>query len=302
MTEHAIIINNLNKRYSNNFYALKNLNLSIPSGVIFAILGPNGAGKTTLINIICGLVNKTSGNIKVLNDDIDINYKSVRSKIGLVPQELYTDMFETVSDTVDFSRGIFGLKQDSYLKEKILKDLSLTDKKFEKIANLSGGMKRRVLIAKALIHEPKILFLDEPTAGVDIEIRKSIWEMINSIKNSGVTIILTSHYLQEVEEISDMISVIKDGEIKITDTKKNIFDRFSNKKYIFHLDSIPNKKIELDFDYKIDYEQKTLEISQKHNSIEELLKILSNNKIQFNDIQTNQSNLEDIFKDLIKRD
>ena len=302
MTEHAIIINNLNKRYSNNFYALKNLNLSIPSGVIFAILGPNGAGKTTLINIICGLVNKTSGNIKVLDDDIDINYKSVRSKIGLVPQELYTDMFETVSDTVDFSRGIFGLKQDSYLKEKILKDLSLTDKKFEKIANLSGGMKRRVLIAKALIHEPKILFLDEPTAGVDIEIRKSIWEMINSIKNSGVTIILTSHYLQEVEEISDMISVIKDGEIKITDTKKNIFDRFSDKKYIFHLDSIPNKKIELDIDYKIDNEQKTLEISQKHNSIEELLKILSINKIKFNDIQTNQSNLEDIFKDLIKRD
>ena len=301
MTEHAIIINNLNKRYSNNFYALKNLNLSIPSGVIFAILGPNGAGKTTLINIICGLVNKTSGNIKVLNDDIDINYKSVRSKIGLVPQELYTDMFETVSDTIDFSRGLFGLKQDSYLKEKVLKDLSLTDKKFEKIANLSGGMKRRVLIAKALIHEPKILFLDEPTAGVDIEIRKSIWEMINSIKNSGVTIILTSHYLQEVEEISDMISVIKDGEIKITDTKKNIFDKFSDKKYIFHLDSIPNKKIELDIDYKIDYEQKTLEISQKYNSIEELLKILSNNKIKFNDIQTNQSNLEDIFKDLIKR-
>ena len=302
MTKHAIVINNLNKKYSNNFYALKNLNLSIPSGIIFAILGPNGAGKTTLINIICGLVNKTSGNIKVLNDDIDINYKSVRSKIGLVPQELYTDMFETVSDTVDFSRGIFGLKQDSFLKEKILKDLSLTDKKFEKIANLSGGMKRRVLIAQALIHEPKILFLDEPTAGVDIEIRKSIWEMINSIKNSGVTIILTSHYLQEVEEISDMISIIKDGEIKITDTKKNIFDRFSDKKYIFHLNSIPNKKIELDIDYKIDYEQKTLEISQKHNSIEELLKILSNNKIQFNDIQTNQSNLEDIFKDLIKRD
>ena len=302
MTKHAIVINNLNKKYSNNFYALKNLNLSIPSGIIFAILGPNGAGKTTLINIICGLVNKTSGNIKVLNDDIDINYKSVRSKIGLVPQELYTDMFETVSDTVDFSRGLFGLKQNSFLKEKILKDLSLTDKKFEKIANLSGGMKRRVLIAKALIHEPKILFLDEPTAGVDIEIRKSIWEMINSIKNSGVTIILTSHYLQEVEEISDMISVIKDGEIKITDTKKNIFDTFSDKKYIFHLDSIPNKKIELDIEYKIDYEQKTLEISQKHNSIEELLKILSNNKIQFNDIQTNQSNLEDIFKDLIKRD
>ena len=302
MTKHAIVINNLNKKYSNNFYALKNLSLSIPSGIIFAILGPNGAGKTTLINIICGLVNKTSGNIKVFNDDIDINYKSVRSKIGLVPQELYTDMFETVSDTVDFSRGLFGLKQNSFLKEKILKDLSLTDKKFEKIANLSGGMKRRVLIAKALIHEPKILFLDEPTAGVDIEIRKSIWEMINSIKNSGVTIFLTSHYLQEVEEISDMISVIKDGEIKITDTKKNIFDTFSDKKYIFHLNSIPNKKIELDIEYKIDYEQKTLEISQKHNSIEELLKILSNNKIQFNDIQTNQSNLEDIFKDLIKRD
>ena len=301
MTEHAIIINNLYKRYSNNIYALKNLNLSIPSGIIFAILGPNGAGKSTLINIICGLVNKTSGNIKVLDDDIDKNYKSVRSKIGLVPQELYTDMFETVSDTIDFSRGLFGLKKDSYLKEKVLKDLSLTDKKYEKIANLSGGMKRRVLIAKALIHEPKILFLDEPTAGVDIEIRKSIWEMINAIKNSGVTIILTSHYLQEVEEISDMISVIKDGEIKITDTKKNIFDKFSDKKYIFHLDSIPNNKINLGLVYKIDFEKKTLEISQKHNSIEELLKILSNNKIKFNDIQTNQSNLEDIFKDLIKR-
>jgi ABC-2 type transport system ATP-binding protein len=293
LTEHAIILNDLNKKYGKNFYALKNLNLSIPAGVIFAILGPNGAGKTTLINIICGLVNKTSGNIKVLNDDIDINYKSVRSKIGLVPQELYTDMFETVSATVDFSRGIFGLKQDAYLKEKVLKDLSLTDKKFEKIANLSGGMKRRVLIAKALIHEPKILFLDEPTAGVDIEIRKSIWEMVNSIKKSGVTIILTSHYLQEVEEISDMISVIKDGEIKITDTKKNIFDKFSDKKYIFYLDSIPNKKIELGIDYKLDYEQKTLQISQKNKSIGELLKILSNNKIKFNDIQTNQSNLED---------
>ena len=301
MTDHAIIINDLHKKYGNNFYALKNLSLSIPSGIIFAILGPNGAGKSTLINIICGLINKTSGNIKVLNDDIDKNYKSVRSKIGLVPQELYTDMFETVSDTIDFSRGLFGLKKDSFLKEKVLKDLSLTDKKFEKIANLSGGMKRRVLIAKALIHEPKILFLDEPTAGVDIEIRKSIWEMINAIKNSGVTIILTSHYLQEVEEISDMISVIKDGQIKLTDTKKNIFDKFSDKKYIFHLDSIPNKKIELDIDHKINYEQKTLEISQKHNSIEELLKTLSNNKIKFNDIQTNQSNLEDIFKDLIKR-
>lgn len=301
MTKHAIVINNLNKKYSNNFYALKNLNITIPTGVIFAILGPNGAGKSTLINIICGLVNKTSGNIKVLDDDLDINYKNVRSKIGLVPQELYTDMFETVSDTIDFSRGLFGLKQNSFLKEKVLKDLSLTDKKFEKIANLSGGMKRRVLIAKALIHEPKILFLDEPTAGVDIEIRKSIWEMINSIKNSGVTIILTSHYLQEVEEISDMISVIKDGEIKITDTKKNIFDKFSDKKYIFHLDTIPNKKINLDVEYKINYEQKTLEISQKNNSIEELFKILSNNKIKFNDIQTNQSNLEDIFKDLIKR-
>lgn len=302
MTEHAIVISNLDKKYSNNFYALKNLNLKIPSGVIFAILGPNGAGKTTLINIICGLVNKTSGSIKVLNDDIDLNYKSVRSKIGLVPQELYTDMFETVSDTIDFSRGLFGLKQNSFLKEKVLNDLSLTDKKFEKIANLSGGMKRRVLIAKALIHEPKILFLDEPTAGVDIEIRKSIWEMINSIKNSGVTIILTSHYLQEVEEISDMISVVKDGQIKITDTKKNIFDEFSHKKYIFHLESIPNKKIDLGIDYKINYDQKTLEIPQKHNSIEELLKILSINEIKFNDIQTNQSNLEDIFKDLIKRD
>ena len=301
MTEHAIIINNLNKRYSSNFYALKNLNLSIPSGIIFAILGPNGAGKSTLINIICGLVKKSAGSIKVLNEDIDINFKKIRSKIGLVPQELYTDMFETVSNTLDFSRGLFGFKKNPSLRDKILSDLSLIDKKNEKISNLSGGMKRRVLIAKALIHEPEILFLDEPTAGVDIEIRKSIWDMVKNIKNSGVTIILTSHYLKEVEEIADMISIIKDGEVKITDTKKNIFDNFANKKYIFKVGSIPDTKIDLGFNHYFNSSNMTLEINGNDHHINELITILNKNKIQFFDIQTVESDLEDIFHELITK-
>ena len=301
MTEHAIIINNLNKRYSSNFYALKNLNLSIPSGIIIAILGPNGAGKSTLINIICGLVKKSAGSIKVLNEDIDINFKKIRSKIGLVPQELYTDMFETVSNTLDFSRGLFGFKKNPSLRDKILSDLSLMDKKNEKISNLSGGMKRRVLIAKALIHEPEILFLDEPTAGVDIEIRKSIWDMVKNIKNSGVTIILTSHYLKEVEEIADMISIIKDGEVKITDTKKNIFDNFANKKYIFKVSSIPDTKIDMDFNYHFNSDNMTLEINGNDHNINKLITILNKNKIQFFDIQTVESDLEDIFHELITK-
>ena len=301
LTEHAIIINDLHKKYENNFYALKNLSLSIPSGIIFAILGPNGAGKSTLINIICGLVKKTAGSINVLNEDIDINFKKIRSKIGLVPQELYTDMFETVSNTLDFSRGLFGFKKNPSLRDKILSDLSLMDKKNEKISNLSGGMKRRVLIAKALIHEPEILFLDEPTAGVDIEIRKSIWDMVKNIKNSGVTIILTSHYLKEVEEIADMISIIKDGEVKITDTKKNIFDNFANKKYIFKVGSIPDTKIDLGFNHYFNSSNMTLEINGNDHDINELITILNKNKIQFFDIQTVESDLEDIFHELITK-
>ena len=301
LTEHAIIINDLHKKYENNFYALKNFSLSIPSGIIFAILGPNGAGKSTLINIICGLVKKSSGSINILNEDIDINFKKIRSKIGLVPQELYTDMFETVSNTLDFSRGLFGFKKNPSLRDKILSDLSLMDKKNEKISNLSGGMKRRVLIAKALIHEPEILFLDEPTAGVDIEIRKSIWDMVKNIKNSGVTIILTSHYLKEVEEIADMISIIKDGEVKITDTKKNIFDNFANKKYIFKVGSIPDTKIDLGFNHYFNSSNMTLEINGNDHDINELITILNKNKIQFFDIQTVESDLEDIFHELITK-
>ena len=301
LTDHAIIINDLHKKYENNFYALKSLSLSIPSGIIFAILGPNGAGKSTLINIICGLVKKSAGSIKVLNEDIDINFKKIRSKIGLVPQELYTDMFETVSNTLDFSRGLFGFKKNPSLRDKILSDLSLMDKKNEKISNLSGGMKRRVLIAKALIHEPEILFLDEPTAGVDIEIRKSIWDMVKNIKNSGVTIILTSHYLKEVEEIADMISIIKDGEVKITDTKKNIFDNFANKKYIFKVSSIPDTKIDLGFNHYFNSDNMTLEINGNDHQIKELITILNKNKIQFFDIQTVESDLEDIFHELITK-
>ena len=301
LTEHAIIINDLHKKYANNFHALKNFSLSIPSGIIFAILGPNGAGKSTLINIICGLVKKSSGSINILNEDIDINFKKIRSKIGLVPQELYTDMFETVSNTLDFSRGLFGFKKNPSLRDKILSDLSLMDKKNEKISNLSGGMKRRVLIAKALIHEPEILFLDEPTAGVDIEIRKSIWDMVKNIKNSGVTIILTSHYLKEVEEIADMISIIKDGEVKITDTKKNIFDNFANKKYIFKVSSIPDTKIDLGFNHYFNSDNMTLEINGNDHQINELITILNKNKIQFFDIQTVESDLEDIFHELITK-
>ena len=301
LTEHAIIINDLHKKYENNFYALKNFSLSIPSGIIFAILGPNGAGKSTLINIICGLVKKSSGSINILNEDIDINFKKIRSKIGLVPQELYTDMFETVSNTLDFSRGLFGFKKNPSLRDKILSDLSLIDKKNEKISNLSGGMKRRVLIAKALIHEPEILFLDEPTAGVDIEIRKSIWNLVTNIKNSGVTIILTSHYLKEVEEIADMISIVKDGEVKITDTKKNIFDNFANKKYIFKVGSIPDAKINLGFNHHFNADNMTLEVNGNNLYINELITILNKNKIQFHDIKTVESDLEDIFHELITK-
>ena len=222
MRDNQILINNLSKVYDNGFSALKNINLKIRKGEIFAMLGPNGAGKTTLISIICGIVNPTSGNVTVDDYDIIKDYRETRSRIGLVPQELTLEQFETVFNNVSYSRGLYGKKADPNHIEKVLKQLSLWDKKDLKLRQLSGGMKRRVLIAKALSHEPTILFLDEPTAGVDVELRKEMWQVVENLRKTGVTIILTTHYIEEAEAIADRVGVINQGEIVIVDETKEL--------------------------------------------------------------------------------
>ena len=224
MTDNQIVINNLSKVYDNGFNALKNINLNIKKGEIFAMLGPNGAGKTTLISIICGIVNPTSGEVKVDNFDIINDYRETRSKIGLVPQELTLEQFETVFNNVSYSRGLYGKKPDSLHIEKVLKQLSLWDKKDLILRQLSGGMKRRVLIAKALSHEPQILFLDEPTAGVDVELRREMWKVVKSLRETGVTIILTTHYIEEAEAIADRVGVINQGELIVVEQKKELLN------------------------------------------------------------------------------
>ena len=229
MTDNQITINNLSKVYDNGFNALKNINLKIKKGEIFAMLGPNGAGKTTLISVICGIVNPTSGNVTVDNYDIINDYRETRSRIGLVPQELTLEQFETVFNNVSYSRGLYGKKPDPKHIEKILKQLSLWDKKNLILRQLSGGMKRRVLIAKALSHEPKILFLDEPTAGVDVELRKEMWKVVESLRETGVTIILTTHYIEEAEAIADRVGVINQGEIIIVEEKKELLKKMGYK-------------------------------------------------------------------------
>ena len=222
MRDNQILINNLSKVYDNGFNALKNINLKIRKGEIFAMLGPNGAGKTTLISIICGIVNPTSGNVTVDDYDIIKDYRETRSRIGLVPQELTLEQFETVFNNVSYSRGLYGKKADPNHIEKVLKQLSLWDKKDLKLRQLSGGMKRRVLIAKALSHEPTILFLDEPTAGVDVELRKEMWQVVENLRKTGVTIILTTHYIEEAEAIADRVGVINQGEIVVVDETKAV--------------------------------------------------------------------------------
>ena len=301
-----ISINNLSKIYSNKFHALNNINLDIKKGEIFALLGPNGAGKTTLINIICGIVAPTSGKITVNNFDIISNYKKARSMIGIVPQELTVEAFETVFDNVSYSRGLYGKSSNPQYIESLLKELSLWDKKSNRLRELSGGMKRRILIAKALSHEPKILFLDEPTASVDVELRKDMWEVVKKLKSKGVTIILTTHYIEEAEEIADRVGIINKGKIILVDEKNDLIKKMGQKKLIIDLQSsikslpilLKNFNLELNNEgNKIIY---TYDTKNENTGITSLLQTLRDEGIKLKDINTEQSSLENIFVNLVK--
>jgi ABC-2 type transport system ATP-binding protein len=301
----VISIANLSKTYASRFQALKSINLDIRRGEIFALLGPNGAGKTTLIGIVCGILVASEGKVTVDGHDIVENYRAARSLIGLVPQELHTDAFESVWNTVSFSRGLFGMARNPAHIEKVLRALSLWDKKDAKIMTLSGGMKRRVLIAKALSHEPKILFLDEPTAGVDVELRKDMWQVVRDLRASGVTIILTTHYIEEAEDMADRVGVISKGEIILVEDKAELMRKLGKKQLILHLqkklDALPGELAahpltlsaggsELIFTY---------DTQREHTGITMLLDDLNRVGITFRDLQTEQSSLEDIFVGLV---
>jgi ABC-2 type transport system ATP-binding protein len=301
-----IQITDVNKVYASGFQALNNINLSIKPAEIFALLGPNGAGKTTLISAICGIVDATSGQITVNGKDIVSDYRHTRRLIGLVPQELTTDAFETVWTTVSFSRGLFGKKSDHAFIEKTLRSLSLWDKKDNKMIELSGGMKRRVMIAKALSHEPAILFLDEPTAGVDVELRKDMWQLVRQLRDDGVTIILTTHYIEEAEEIADRIGVIKNGQLILVEDKITLMNQLGTKQLILDLkeplNEIPANMAHFNLQLKnaglqLIYSYDTTE---EHNGISVLLQHLSAAGVAFKDIKTDQSSLEDIFVSLVK--
>ncbi len=301
-----IRIENLSKTFKGGFEALRSVNLDIREGEIFALLGPNGAGKTTLISIICGIVNPTSGEIRIAGMDIARDYRRVRSLIGLVPQELSTDMFETVIATVSFSRGLFGLRANTPYIEKVLRDLSLWDKRDSKIITLSGGMKRRLLIAKALAHEPRILFLDEPTAGVDVELRRDMWNIVRSLRQSGVTIILTTHYIEEAEEMADRIGVIARGEIILVDDKVELMRKLGKKKLTLQLqsklDSIPASLNAYALNLSSDGEELiyTYDTQGERTGITALLNDMRSAGLAFKDLNTTQSSLEDIFVDLVR--
>ena len=300
-----ISIKNLNKIYPDNFYALSNISLDIKQGEVFALLGPNGAGKTTLISSVCGLIKQTSGEIKVSNFDTIKDYKKTRSLIGLVPQEFPLENYESVLNTVNFSRGLFGKKPDENHVKKVLQSLKLWDKKDSPIITLSGGMKRRVLIAKALSHNPKILFLDEPTSGVDIQLRKEMWEMILKLKRSGVTVILTTHYIKEAETIADRIGILNKGELILVENKENLINKFGEKTIIIEFGKkiykIP-KQIKA-FDSFITDDNLCLVIkklkNQKDINITNIMKVISELEIPIIDIKTEESSLEDIFLDII---
>jgi ABC-2 type transport system ATP-binding protein len=299
-------VSGLTKTYASGFQALKDVNLRIWPGEIFALLGPNGAGKTTLIGIICGIVNPTRGVVMADGHDVISDYRAARSKIGLVPQELSTDSFETVWATVSFSRGLFGKAANPDYIEKVLKDLSLWDRKDNKILTLSGGMKRRVMIAKALSHEPRILFLDEPTAGVDVELRRDMWEMVRSLRATGVTIILTTHYIQEAEEMADRIGVISKGEIILVEDKAVLMNKLGKKHLTLHLqtelDSIPAELTSYQLDLSADGKELvyTFNAQGDHTGIAALMRQLSELGIDFKDLQTSQSSLEEIFVSLVR--
>jgi ABC-2 type transport system ATP-binding protein len=301
----VIDIQNLSKSYDDGFQALKNIDLKIEKGEIFALLGPNGAGKTTLISIICGIVNATEGSVQVAGFDIKKDFRETRSRIGLVPQELTTDAFETVWDTVNFSRGLFGKLKDIKHIEKILKELSLWDKRDNRILTLSGGMKRRVLIAKALSHEPEILFLDEPTAGVDVELRKDMWNVVRELRDSGVTIILTTHYIEEAEMMADRIGVIRAGEIILVDEKMELMRKLGEKQLTIHLQeklkTVPDALAKHDLALAKDGAALvfTYDTKADRTGITSLLADLSKQKIGFNDIETSERSLEDIFVTLV---
>jgi ABC-2 type transport system ATP-binding protein len=303
-----ISIQQLSKTYASGFQALKSVDLDIRRGEIFALLGPNGAGKTTLISIVCGIVNPSSGSVTADGHDIVRDYRAARARIGLVPQELSTDAFETVWSTVSFSRGLFGRAPNPAYIEKVLRDLSLWDKKDSKIMTLSGGMKRRVLIAKALSHEPAILFLDEPTAGVDVELRRDMWQMVRDLRSSGVTIILTTHYIEEAEEMADRIGVINKGELILVEDKKVLMRKLGKKQLSLQLQtplqSIPKALAGLPLElakegHTLVY---TFDTQTEETGIAALLKQLAELGIDFKDLHSSESSLEDIFVSLVHAD
>lgn len=305
--ESVISIKNLDKTYDSGFQALKDVSLDIKHGEIFALLGPNGAGKTTLISIICGIVNPTSGTVMAGGFDVVRQYRQAREKIGLVPQELNTDAFETVWATVNFSRGLFGKPKNHAYVEKVLRDLSLWDKRDSKIMALSGGMKRRVMIAKALSHEPEILFLDEPTAGVDVELRRDMWEMVRELRATGVTVILTTHYIEEAEEMADRIGVINQGELILVEDKNALMNKLGKKQLTLQLqeplDAVPPAleayAVELGDDgHSLIYR---FDSHQEHTGIPALLRKMDELGVDFKNLKSRESSLEDIFVDLVHR-
>jgi len=300
-----IQVDGLNKLYRGGFQALRDVNLSIHKGEIFALLGPNGAGKTTLISIICGIVTPSSGTVLADGHDIVSDYRAARSRIGLVPQELTTDAFESVWNTVSFSRGLFGKPRDDAHIEKVLRDLSLWDKRNNRLLELSGGMKRRVMIAKALSHEPQILFLDEPTAGVDVELRRDMWEMVSSLREAGVTIILTTHYIEEAEAMADRIGVIRKGELILVEDKTTLMDKLGQKELRLQLtepleripDALGRAGLSLSDDgYRLTY---SYDAHSEQGSVAAVLRQLNELGIEFSDLQSRQSSLEDIFVSLV---
>lgn len=302
-----ISIKNLSKTYEGGFQALKNINLDIMKGEIIALLGPNGAGKTTLISIICGIVTATEGSVTVDGYDIEKDYRQTRSQIGLVPQELTIETFETVGNVLEFSRGLFGKPKDPAHIEKVLKSLSLWEKRNNKLMTLSGGMKRRVLIGKALSHEPRILFLDEPTAGVDVELRKDMWRTIRELRESGVTVILTTHYIEEAEEMADRIGVINHGELILVDDKNSLMQKLGEKVLKLHLAeklaeipaSLAKYELQLNNDgFMLLY---SYDVQQEDTGITALLDDLENAGIHYRDLETKQSSLEEIFVNLVKK-
>jgi ABC-2 type transport system ATP-binding protein len=303
-----ISVSNLSKTYDSGFQALSGVDLEIQRGEILALLGPNGAGKTTLISIICGIVNPSSGVVLVDGHDVVSEYRAARSKIGLVPQEISTDAFEKVWATVNFSRGLFGREKNPAHIEKLLRELSLWDKRDTKVMDLSGGMKRRLMIAKALSHEPAILFLDEPTAGVDVELRRDMWEMVRELREGGVTIILTTHYIDEAEAMADRIGVMSNGEIILLEDKDALIQKFGTKQLTLHLqhplatipEDLGDQPLELSEDgTEIVY---TFDAQDEHTGIAALLRKLNAHGVEFKDVQSSQSSLEDIFVNLVKEE